>query len=224
MGTEAVDRWMEVALEEARQAAREGEVPVGAVVVRHGELLARDHNRSIQRSDPTAHAEILVLRRAGKLLSNYRLTGSDLYVTLEPCAMCAGALVWARVDRLFYAAPDLKAGAVSSRVGLLQPGLFNHSPEVVSGVRGSGSAPVAAGLLFPPQDESPRRGGSLLQGSRQSGSGADIGGCSCGLSWHTARTVSRWSFPGRGRRSWSPRISPGSHAKWRRSERPCELP
>lgn len=135
MGTEAVDRWMEVALEEARQAAREGEVPVGAVVVLEGELLARDHNRSIQRSDPTAHAEILVLRRAGKLLSNYRLTGSDLYVTLEPCAMCAGALVWARVDRLFYAAPDLKAGAVSSRVGLLQPGLFNHSPEVVSGVR-----------------------------------------------------------------------------------------
>lgn len=134
MGTEAVDRWMEVALEEARQAAREGEVPVGAVVVRHGELLARDHNRSIQRSDPTAHAEILALRRAGEVLSNYRLTGSDLYVTLEPCAMCAGALVWARVERLFYAAPDPKAGAVSSRVGLLKPGLFNHAPEVVPGV------------------------------------------------------------------------------------------
>ena len=135
MGTEAVDRWMEVALEEAWQAAREGEVPVGAVVVRHGELLARDHNRSIQRSDPTAHAEILVLRRAGELLSHYRLTGSDLYVTLEPCAMCAGALVWARVERLFYAAPDPKAGAVSSRVALLKPGLFNHAPEVVPGVR-----------------------------------------------------------------------------------------
>ena len=135
MGTEAVDRWMEVALEEARQAAREGEVPVGAVVVRDGELVARDHNRSIQRSDPTAHAEILVLRRAGRCLSNYRLTGSDLYVTLEPCAMCAGALVWARVERLFYGAPDLKAGAVTSRVGLLKPGLFNHSPEVVPGVR-----------------------------------------------------------------------------------------
>ena len=104
-------------------------------MVHHGELLARDHNRSIQRSDPTAHAEILVLRRAGELLSNYRLTGSDLYVTLEPCAMCAGALVWARVERLFYAAPDLKAGAVSSRVGLLKPGLFNHCPEVVPGVR-----------------------------------------------------------------------------------------
>ena len=135
MRTEAVDRWMGVALAEARQAAREGEVPVGAVVVHDGELLARDHNRSIQRSDPTAHAEILVLRRAGELLSNYRLTGSELYVTLEPCAMCAGALVWARVKRLFYAAPDPKAGAVSSRAGLLKPGLFNHSPEVVSGVR-----------------------------------------------------------------------------------------
>ena len=135
MGTEAADRWMEVALEEARKAAREGEVPVGAVVVRDGELLARDHNRSIQRSDPTAHAEILVLRRAGELLSNYRLTGTDLYVTLEPCAMCAGALVWARVERLFYAAPDLKAGAVSSRAALLKPGLFNHSPEVFPGIR-----------------------------------------------------------------------------------------
>lgn len=135
MGTKALDRWMEVALEEARQAAREGEVPVGAALVREGELLARDHNRSIQRSDPTAHAEILVLRRAGELLSNYRLTGTDLFVTLEPCAMCAGALVWARVGRLVYAAPDLKAGAVSSRASLLSPGLFNHSPEVVPGVR-----------------------------------------------------------------------------------------
>ena len=135
MGTDALDRWMEVALEEARQAAREGEVPVGAVVVHEGELLARDHNRSIQRSDPTAHAEILALRRAGEILSNYRLTGAGLYVTLEPCAMCAGALVWARVGLLVYAAPDLKAGAVSSRVGLLKPGLFNHAPQVVSGIR-----------------------------------------------------------------------------------------
>ena len=135
MDQDAVDRWMGVALDEARLAAREGEVPVGAVVVHEGELLARDHNRSIQRSDPTAHAEILVLRRAGELLSNYRLNGTSLYVTLEPCAMCAGALVWARVGRLVYAASDLKAGAVSSRVDLLEPGLFNHSPEVVAGVR-----------------------------------------------------------------------------------------
>ena len=135
MGQSAVDRWMEIALEEARQAAREGEVPVGAVLVHEGELLARDHNRSIQRSDPTAHAEILVLRRAGELLSNYRLTGTHLYVTLEPCAMCAGALIWARVGRLVYAAPDLKSGAVSSRVDLLKPGRFNHAPEVVPGVR-----------------------------------------------------------------------------------------
>ena len=135
MGRDAMDRWMGVALEEARQAAREGEVPVGAVVVHEGELLARDHNRSIQRSDPTAHAEILVLRRAGELRSNYRLNGTDLVVTLEPCAMCAGALVWARVGRLVYAASDPKAGAVSSRARLLEPGLFNHAPEVVPGVR-----------------------------------------------------------------------------------------
>ena len=138
---------MEVALEEARQAAREGEVPVGAVVVHEGELLARDHNRSIQRSDPTAHAEILVLRRAGALLSNYRLTGAGLYVTLEPCAMCAGALVWARVGLLVYAAADLKAGAVSSRVGLLKPGLFNHAPEVVPGVREAESRELLQGFF-----------------------------------------------------------------------------
>ncbi len=125
---------MEVALQEARQAASEGEVPIGAVVVREQEILCRDHNRSIQLSDPTAHAEILVLREAGRRLANYRLSGIDLYVTLEPCAMCAGALIWARVDRLVFGARDEKSGAIFSRASLLDPGRFNHSVDVTEGV------------------------------------------------------------------------------------------
>lgn len=125
---------MTMALEEARLAAEEGEVPIGAVAVLQDELLARDHNRSIQRDDPTAHAELLVLRQAGRRLANYRLTGVDIYVTVEPCAMCAGALVWARVSRLIFGARDEKAGAVFSRVTLLQPRLFNHQVEIIEGV------------------------------------------------------------------------------------------
>ncbi len=128
------ESWMKVALEEAHCAREEGEVPIGAVAVLEGRLLARDHNRSIQSCDPTAHAEMLVLRAAGAGLSNYRLAGLELYVTLEPCAMCAGALIWGRVSRLVYGAPDAKAGAVVSRVDLLQPGLFNHSVSITAGV------------------------------------------------------------------------------------------
>ncbi len=130
----ADQQWMRAALEEAALAAREHEVPVGAVAVLEGELLARDHNRSIQLSDPTAHAEMLVLREAGRVLDNYRLGGVELYVTIEPCAMCAGALIWARVARLVYGAADEKAGAVHSRATLLEAGRFNHRVEVVAGV------------------------------------------------------------------------------------------
>ena len=107
---------------------------MGAVAVGNGKLLVKDHNRCVQLSDPTAHAEILVLRRCGAKLSNYRLNGVDLYVTLEPCAMCAGALVWARIRRLLFAAKDEKSGAVTSRAALLTPGLFNHRVEVVPGI------------------------------------------------------------------------------------------
>ncbi len=127
--------WMDLALQEAGRAEVEGEVPVGAVAVLRGELIARDHNRSIQLRDPTAHAEILVLRQAGGVLDNYRLADLEFYATIEPCAMCAGALIWARVRRLVYGAADEKAGAVVSRIALLEPGLFNHQVEVVSGVR-----------------------------------------------------------------------------------------
>jgi tRNA(adenine34) deaminase len=134
---------MRMALKEARLAAAENEVPVGAVAVLDGKLLARDHNRSLQLSDPTAHAEILVLRAAGKALGNYRLNGVDLFVTVEPCPMCAGSLIWARISRLVFGTADEKGGGVVSKLDLLNPGRFNHSVEVVSGV----CAEEARGIL-----------------------------------------------------------------------------
>ena len=107
---------MKVALEEAELARAEEEVPIGAVAVLDDEIIARDHNRCIQLHDATAHAEMLVLREAGSVLSNYRLNGISLYVTVEPCAMCCGALIWARISRLVFGARDTKAGAVYSKV------------------------------------------------------------------------------------------------------------
>ena len=135
--------FMEAALAEAHEAEAEGEVPVGAVVVRDGEIIARTHNQPVGLNDPTAHAEILALRAAAERLGNYRLTGCDLYVTLEPCAMCAGALVHARVRRLVYAAADPKAGAITSRMRLLEAPHLNHRVEVAGGVL----AEEAAALL-----------------------------------------------------------------------------
>jgi len=129
-----MERWMKLALEEAHKAAQEQEVPVGAVAVLDGELVAREHNRSIQLHDPTGHAEILVLRQAGQKLSNYRLKNLEIYVTLEPCAMCAGALLWARVQQLVFGARDEKAGAVFSKASLLSEGRFNHTVQVVEGI------------------------------------------------------------------------------------------
>ncbi len=125
---------MQLALEEAHKAAQEEEVPVGAVAVLEGELVAREHNRSIQLHDPTGHAEILVLREAGQKLSNYRLKNLEIYVTLEPCAMCAGALLWARIQQLVFGARDEKAGAVFSKASLLSEGRFNHTVQVVEGI------------------------------------------------------------------------------------------
>ena len=135
--------FMEAALAEAHEAEAEGEVPVGAVVVRDGEIIARTHNQPVGLNDPTAHAEILALRAAAERLGNYRLTDCDLYVTLEPCVMCAGALVHARVRRLVYAAADPKAGAVASLLRLLEAPHLNHRVEVVAGVL----AEEAAALL-----------------------------------------------------------------------------
>lgn len=126
---------MEYAIAEARLAARRGEIPIGAVLVdESGNVVARDGNRAIELSDPTGHAEILVLRRAGILRGNYRLAGTTLYVTIEPCVMCAGALVHARVSRLVYGAADPKAGGVVSCYQVGRDRLLNHTFSVVGGV------------------------------------------------------------------------------------------
>lgn len=125
---------MAMALDEARIAGREEEVPVGAVLTMNGEVLARAHNRTRALVDPTAHAEILVLREGARLTGNYRLADATLYSTIEPCPMCAGAIVQARVRRLVYGARDEKGGAVRSLYRLLdEPGL-NHRVEVVEGL------------------------------------------------------------------------------------------
>jgi len=126
--------WMEEALREAQRAAALGEVPVGALVVRKNAIIGRGYNRPISDSDPSAHAEILALREAGKTIGNYRLADCDLYVTIEPCAMCAGAITHARIKRLIYGADDPKAGAVKSCVPVLNHRQMNHPVEVVSGV------------------------------------------------------------------------------------------
>ena len=126
---------MQLALEQAQQAAAENEVPVGAVLVdADSNLIASGYNRPISGHDPTAHAEIVVLREAAKKIQNYRLVGTTLYVTLEPCVMCVGAMIHARVKRLVYGATEHKTGAIESQVNLLEQVLFNHQIEVQSGV------------------------------------------------------------------------------------------
>ena len=126
--------WMEEALREARRALALGEVPVGAVVVCEGRVVGRGCNRPISAHDPTAHAEILALREAGQTIGNYRLTDCDLYVTVEPCAMCAGAITHARIRRLVYGADDAKAGAVHSILQIINHPKLNHRVDIVPGV------------------------------------------------------------------------------------------
>ena len=126
---------MDLALDEAQKAAAREEVPVGAVLVdEEGTVLAADGNRNIELHDPSAHAEILVLRRAADLLNNYRLSGCTMYVTLEPCVMCAGAMVHARLGRLVYGADDLKTGAIKSLYRIVEDQRLNHIIEVKSGL------------------------------------------------------------------------------------------
>ncbi|MGD2076680.1 MAG: tRNA adenosine(34) deaminase TadA [Gammaproteobacteria bacterium] len=127
-------RWMEQALGLAERGAAAGEVPVGAVVVREGERLGAGWNRPIAAHDPTAHAEIVAMRAAALRLGNYRLTGSTLYVTLEPCLMCAGAMIHARVERLVFGAYDARRGAVDSTARVFETQGLNHSLTVVGGV------------------------------------------------------------------------------------------
>jgi tRNA(adenine34) deaminase len=125
---------MQMALEEAQKAGEEGEVPVGAVLVSEGQVVAREHNRPIALSDPTGHAEILTLRVGAAAARNYRLPGCTLYVTLEPCVMCAGALIQARVGRVVYGADDPKSGGVRSLYTILSDERLNHRVEVQGGV------------------------------------------------------------------------------------------
>ncbi len=126
--------FMRLALEEARAAALAGEVPVGAVLVREAEVIARGGNRTIRGCDPTAHAEMVVLREAARVLGNYRLPGTALYVTIEPCSMCAGAIIQARVPRVVYGCDDPKGGAVRSCFEVLSHPRLNHQVEVTPGV------------------------------------------------------------------------------------------
>jgi tRNA(adenine34) deaminase len=128
------ETWMSEALAEARRAASEGEVPIGAVVVCEGQIVGRGRNARERLHDPTAHAEVLALRQASQALRRWRLTGTTVYATLEPCPMCAGALVNARVDRLVYAVPDPKAGAVGTLFDIARDPRLNHRIEVTSGV------------------------------------------------------------------------------------------
>ncbi len=132
--------FMQLALTEARQAAEAGEVPIGAVIVREGVIVARGQNRVLRSLDPTAHAEIVAMRAAANFVGNYRLLGCTLYVTLEPCAMCAGAMTHARIARLVYAAPDPKAGACGSVLAVLNHPQLNHQMLVEQGILAEESA------------------------------------------------------------------------------------
>ena len=126
---------MELAIAEALQASQEGEVPVGAVLVSAGEIIAKNHNRSLSQHDPTAHAEILVLREGAARIGNYRLNGCELYVTIEPCLMCAGAIVHSRIARLIFGARDAKGGAVESLYHMLNDPRLNHHVQVTEGIQ-----------------------------------------------------------------------------------------
>jgi tRNA(adenine34) deaminase len=138
---------MQAALAEARLAAEAGEVPIGAVVVREGAIVARGQNRVLREVDPTAHAEIVALRAAAKALGNYRLAGCTLYVTLEPCAMCAGAMIHARIGRLVFAAADSKAGACGTVLEVLNHPRLNHQMLVEQGIGAEESAELLRGFF-----------------------------------------------------------------------------
>jgi tRNA(adenine34) deaminase len=131
---EADNSLMQLALEEARAAAIAGEVPIGALIVHEGKILARSGNRTIRDCDPTAHAEMVVIREAAHALLNYRMAGTTLYVTLEPCSMCAGAIIQARIPRVVYGADDPKGGAVRSCFEVLTSSVLNHQVEIASGI------------------------------------------------------------------------------------------
>ena len=128
------EKWMDLAIKQAIKAEKEGEVPIGAVLVKDELLIAKAHNQPITKNDPTAHAEIQLLKNAGKKLQNYRLTGSTLYVTLEPCAMCFGAMIHARVKSIVFGAYDPKTGVCGSSEDLTNANCFKHKINITGGV------------------------------------------------------------------------------------------
>ena len=128
------EKWMRVAIDEAKLAMNKNEIPVGSVLIQNNKIIAQAHNQPIGNNDPTAHAEIQLLRKAGKQKENYRLIGSTLYVTLEPCAMCFGAMIHARVERIVFGALDPKTGVCGSCMDLNNENFFNHKISITGGV------------------------------------------------------------------------------------------
>ena len=141
------NRFMEIALAEARAAGERGEVPVGAVLVLDGAVVAQSGNRTRAENDVTAHAEVAVIREAARTLGQERLTGADLYVTLEPCTLCAAAISFARIRRLYYGADDPKGGAVESGVRFFAQPTCHHAPDVYSGIGGTQAADILKGFF-----------------------------------------------------------------------------
>ena len=128
------EQFMKLALQEAQKSQEMNEVPVGAIIIMNGEVISKSHNKSISQNDPTSHAEINALRNAASKVRNYRLTGATLYVTLEPCAMCYGAIIHARISRLIFGAYDYKTGVCGSSIKLHDQNCFNHTPEIKGGI------------------------------------------------------------------------------------------
>jgi tRNA(adenine34) deaminase len=156
------ERWMRVAIDQAQRALEHDDVPIGAVVVREGEVIGSGHNERERRQDPTAHAEVIALRAAAAALGSWRVLDATLYVTLEPCAMCAGAVVLARVARVVYGCADPKAGAAGSVLDVLSEPRLNHRPQVTGGVHAADCAALltdffAARRAGPALGESPAR-------------------------------------------------------------------
>jgi tRNA(adenine34) deaminase len=145
--SETDERWMRIALEEAARAREAGEVPVGAVLVRGETLIARAHNSPIALHDPTAHAEVLAIRQAAAEAGNYRLTGTTLYVTIEPCLMCAGAVIQARIGRVVFGAADPKSGAAVSLYRLFDDGRLNHAVALTQGVLQEACSEILSGFF-----------------------------------------------------------------------------
>jgi tRNA(adenine34) deaminase len=141
------EKYMRMALEQAERACQKGEIPVGAILLRGDRVLAKDHNRCIELSDPTAHAEILVLRRGGEILRNYRLNDAVMYVTAEPCPMCVSAMVHSRISRLVFGTPEPKFGAVESKFKFLNDNGLNHKVKVDRGILEKDCAEILKGFF-----------------------------------------------------------------------------